>query len=303
MQQKFYACGKLMLTGEYLVLNGALSLAVPTVFGQKMTVNTTPGSGIIHWQAINNRGEIWLEYFLTFCNKIVQSNSDDSQIGFLKKIMEEALILNPEFIHDDKNYKVITELEFPNDWGLGSSSTLLTNIANWAGVDPLTLFQCTLTGSGYDVAVAVENKPILYSISFGKPEWKPVVFDPIFKEELFFVHLKSKQISSKEIKNYQSLSAPEPKVVKRISAISLELTQTTQLMEFESLLNEHETLTASVLGYRTVKERLFSDFGGSVKSLGAWGGDFVLVCGDKNRSYFMDKGYSTIVSWNEMVKI
>jgi len=302
MQQKFYACGKLMLTGEYLVLNGALSLAVPTVFGQKMTVNAIPGSGIIHWQAINSKGEIWLEYFLTICNKIVQSNSDDSQIGLLKKIIEEALILNPEFLHDDKNYKVITELEFPNDWGLGSSSTLLTNIANWAGVDPLVLFKNTLTGSGYDVAVAVENKAILYSISFGKPNWKPVVFDPVFKEELFFVYLESKQVSSTEVKNYQTLSPPEPKVVKRISAISLELTQTTQLTEFESLLNEHETLTASVLGYRTVKETLFPDFKGCIKSLGAWGGDFVLVCGNKNKSYFLNKDYSTVVSWNEMVK-
>ena len=39
MQKKeFYAHGKLLLTGEYAVLDGALSLALPTQYGQRMEV-------------------------------------------------------------------------------------------------------------------------------------------------------------------------------------------------------------------------------------------------------------------------
>jgi hypothetical protein len=50
-----------------------------------------------------------------------------------------------------------------------------------------------------------------------------------------------------------------------------------------------------------VKEVLFSDFPGSIKSLGAWGGDFILVtkAGDTVK-YFERMGYTTIIPWKEM---
>ena len=38
---KFYSNGKLLMTGEYFVLNGALSLALPTVYGQYLEINDT----------------------------------------------------------------------------------------------------------------------------------------------------------------------------------------------------------------------------------------------------------------------
>ena len=37
-KQTFYSNGKLLLTGEYLVLNGAVALAIPTKFGQTLTI-------------------------------------------------------------------------------------------------------------------------------------------------------------------------------------------------------------------------------------------------------------------------
>ena len=36
--QTFYSNGKLLLTGEYVVLDGAKALAVPTRFGQNLIV-------------------------------------------------------------------------------------------------------------------------------------------------------------------------------------------------------------------------------------------------------------------------
>jgi hypothetical protein len=51
-----------------------------------------------------------------------------------------------------------------------------------------------------------------------------------------------------------------------------------------------------------VKERLFDDYFGAVKSLGAWGGDFVLATGDKTTpAYFKKKGYSTVLTYKEMI--
>jgi hypothetical protein len=57
-----------------------------------------------------------------------------------------------------------------------------------------------------------------------------------------------------------------------------------------------------VLETTIVKEALFSDFNGEVKSLGAWGGDFVMVLSDSDpTSYFSSKGFETVISYDEMI--
>jgi hypothetical protein len=53
---------------------------------------------------------------------------------------------------------------------------------------------------------------------------------------------------------------------------------------------------------KTVKEALFPDFKGIIKSLGAWGGDFVLVISKENpNEYFIAKGYETIIPYDQMI--
>ena len=56
---------------------------------------------------------------------------------------------------------------------------------------------------------------------------------------------------------------------------------------------------------QTVKTQYFSDFEGSVKSLGAWGGDFALAASDMNESqisaYFSSKGFNTVISYRDMI--
>ena len=73
--------------------------------------------------------------------------------------------------------------------------------------------------------------------------------------------------------------------------------------EFEELIEEHESIISKITKQETVKSRLFNDYTfGSIKSLGAWGGDFVLVTGTKeNMSYFENKGYHTIITYKEMI--
>jgi hypothetical protein len=67
-------------------------------------------------------------------------------------------------------------------------------------------------------------------------------------------------------------------------------------------MEQHEIIMSDVLETKTVQENLFPDFKGVVKSLGAWGGDFVMVLSKENpTAYFKEKGYPTVLSYEEMV--
>jgi mevalonate kinase len=56
VKQTFSAHGKLMLTGEYVVLDGALSLALPTQKGQRLEVTSIPENEF-HWKSFDVEGK------------------------------------------------------------------------------------------------------------------------------------------------------------------------------------------------------------------------------------------------------
>ena len=58
----FYSNGKLLLTGEYLVLDGAKALAIPTKFGQDLLVEPIQEPELI-WASFTNTGDCWFEAF------------------------------------------------------------------------------------------------------------------------------------------------------------------------------------------------------------------------------------------------
>ena len=57
---RFYSNGKLLLTGEYVVLDGALSLAVPTIYGQSLSIQNIANKGI-SWKSYDCENSIWFE--------------------------------------------------------------------------------------------------------------------------------------------------------------------------------------------------------------------------------------------------
>ncbi len=57
---RHYSNGKLLLTGEYVVLDGATSLAVPTKFGQDLIIEPIKDSQLI-WGSFTHTGECWFE--------------------------------------------------------------------------------------------------------------------------------------------------------------------------------------------------------------------------------------------------
>ena len=298
-----------MLTGEYLVLEGATALAVPTKFGQDLSVEKIKEPQLI-WASFTKAGDCWFEAVfelpkLRLVNATFNSEKEGSAdfiAETLQDILVEARKLNPEFLQSEQGFLVKTNLTFPRDWGLGTSSTLINNIAQWAKVDAFQLLWNSFSGSGYDIANAKYNTPILYGVKNQQPEVKQVDFLPRFSDQLFFVHLNKKQDSKDGIARFKEKRKKIHNEIQLVSEISKQLIQEQKLSEFEKLIQEHEKIISSIIELPTVKERLFPDYFGTMKSLGAWGGDFILATGDKNTPhYFKTKGYTTILSYSDMV--
>jgi mevalonate kinase len=293
-----------LLTGEYAVLDGAKALGLPTKFGQKMVVKRTTSSDLL-WESLDMKGKKWFESTISLFDFSAISTTNQETSDYLQKLLKNAVRLNSEFLSQWNGFKIETQLEFPIDWGLGSSSTLTFLVAEWAEVNPLLLYFKTEDGSGYDVACAFAEGPVEYVNSPDEVSYTEVDFNPKFKDNLFFIHLGKKQSTAQGIKDYLKAVKNKSTLVKSITKITEEIRSVTSLKDFEALLSKHEDLIASHTGFSKVKEQLFPDYSGVVKSLGAWGGDFVLATSDKGddatKEYFAGKGYSTVLKYKDII--
>lgn len=305
----YYSNGKLLLTGEYLVLEGAKSLALPTKFGQNLHVKKNNSPQLI-WRSFTVNKEIWFEavfdlpkFRLLSCSFNSEKEGSAEFIAeTLLDILTEAKRLNSNFLALDHGIEVTTELTFPRNWGLGSSSTLINSIASWAKVDAFQLLWNSFKGSGYDIACAQNDTPIHYQIKEQKPIVDSVIFNPEFKDNLYFVYLNQKQDSKDGIAKFRESNIDYSAQINRISEISDQLITVKSIDVFNSLIVEHEQIISSIIKLQPVKDRLFPDYFGEVKSLGAWGGDFVLATGNQETpNYFKNKGFETILSYSEMI--
>lgn len=304
--KKFRSNGKLLLTGEYVVLDGAKALAIPTKYGQSLKVETNDLNTIV-WKSFNELGEIWFEdEFLIkkASNRLSLKAKNYTEISKrLIQILKATHNLNPEFLNSNQGYNITTHQDFNRLWGLGTSSTLVNNIANWANVDAYKLLEKTFKGSGYDIACAQNNTPITYLLRYSqKPLVEAVSFSPAFKAQLYFVYLNQKQNSRDGIAAYKKNANVDAEVINKMNAITDAMISCDSLSEFEKLIITHEEIVSNLIKQKTIKSRLFKDFNGSIKSLGAWGGDFVLVTSKTNPTdYFNDKGFDTVIPYTEMV--
>ena len=194
MKKTFYSNGKLLITGEYLVLDGAKAFALPTKFGQNLIVEDCESNEII-WTSYDNDESIWFKDTFTFTEIINQSSNENSIRATLLKILQQAYLLNPTYLQEGRGYAVTTSLTFPRDWGLGTSSTLINNIAQWLEIDAFELLKTSFGGSGYDIACAQNNAPITYKIAQDKISVEQVSFEPHFTNCIYFVYLNQKQNS------------------------------------------------------------------------------------------------------------
>ena len=305
--QFFYGRGKLLLTGEYLVLDGAQSLAVPLKVGQSMSVSYSPSfEPVLHWKSFDVEGNLWLEGKFEFWRFNILDENPAPELIELQKILRQARKQNSHFLRDEVDVNVETHLGFPLNWGLGSSSTLIYNIAQWAYVSPFELQFKTMGGSGYDVACAQCEGPILYTKNSTGPHWSPTLFSPIFKNQLYFIYLGQKQNSRQAVARYSECKERvTPELIQEISEITKTMAECQDFAVFEDLCARHETLVGHVLGEPTLKNKLFSDYWGEVKSLGAWGGDFALVTShldeQATQEYFKSKGIDVFLHYTDLV--
>ena len=330
MVQKYYSHGKFLLTGEYLVLKGALALAVPLKLGQSLQVTLADtNTHRFHWIA-SQPEKPW--FSVLFDSETLQplSTDDPTKAEKLSSILNAVRQLKPQaFLGCDLRFR--THLDFDPNWGLGSSSTLIANLARWADVNPYELLKLTFGGSGYDIACATAVQPIYYQLSMSKsafrqaqqptldlpakvpepvegptPMVEPIDFNPPFAEHLFFIYQGQKQSSSKEIKAFLAKANPVDLQtdIEAVSEISRAVQKCDTLDEFAMLMQCHERIISRCIGQEPVQKH-FPDFEGVLKSLGAWGGDFILAATEwtenQVREYFKGKGLEVVFGYKEIV--
>ena len=302
--QSLYSNGKLLLTGEYLVIDGAKALAVPTQKGQALTVNEMGKGSQLIWKSLTYDEKCWLEVNFSLPDFSIEKSSDQNKSNWLQKLLISVRELNPNFLTKSKSIEVKTTLDFPRDWGLGSSSTLINNVAQWAQIDPFSLHFKISNGSGYDIACAKEDSPIVYSTKHEIQTITPIQLEKSFFDQVFFVHLNKKQNSFDAVTSYNDVKTgiEIQECIESLNQITNKFIQADSLKNWEQAMNEHEHLLSNVLEQETIKEKLFPMYPNSIKSLGAWGGDFAMATGTSSDiNYFILKGYDTIVPWKEMV--
>lgn len=311
--QHYYAHGKLLISGEYLVLKGAMGLAVPTKFGQRMDVMDEPGDdNILHWQSFDKSGNKWVE--ATFSKndlQIVKSHNpilDEKAIATLQQILRAIRKKHPSFLQSPGKTSISNHLEFDKNWGLGSSSTLISNLAQYAKTDAFALNTEIFKSSGYDIACAQSSMPLFYKIDDEGIVFDSVHFNPPQPEQMLFVHLGNKQDSKIAVESFLkegNIAKKFANEIEVISEISEALLFCDDFPDFMQLLDEHEEVMQYVLQEEKIKSARFNDFNGVVKSLGAWGGDFILAVADMDTkqiaNYFAAKGYHTQIPFNDMV--
>lgn len=302
MKKTFYSNGKLLITGEYLVLDGAKALALPTKFGQDLTIEETTDQ-TFHWTSYNADGSVWFEEKIPFSVVTSLIPMDEKSVkSTLITILQTAHVMHPKTIALSNGFRVTTTLNFPKNWGLGTSSTLINNIAQWFTINAFELLNKSFGGSGYDIACAQNNTPILYQLINHKPIVKPIVFNPQFTKNIYFIYLNQKQNSKNAIAQYKEKRDKLNNQIDSITKITETVINAKNETCFSEALTFHEEVLSSILETNTVKQKLFPDFNGTIKSLGAWGGDFVMaISADNPQDYFRNKGFLTVLPYKDMI--
>lgn len=299
----YKANGKLLLTSEYFILDGAVGLCLPAKLGQTLQVVQSENT-YSSWQSFNADGSQWLACQFDGALNCLES-TDAAMAQRLMQIFKAAQKLNPEIKVERLHFE--THLQFPNNWGLGSSSTLISLVAQYFSCNPYELLAATFGGSGYDIACATANNPILFNRNNeNQINIQAADFSPPFYENLYFIHLNKKQDSREGIAHYKKLPLSDRlAIIPALNELTNRILHAKDLNHFISLLEKHENLISGNLDLSQIKTLHFSDFSGAVKSLGAWGGDFVLTAShltqEELTAYFNAKGYFTIISYNSLI--
>jgi mevalonate kinase len=282
------ANGKLLLTGEYFVLDGAPSIALTLSFGQTLTV--VP-SDHFQWRCYDMEGQCWFDFESVSMNKE-------------KQLIEE--LIEKIGLNTKASYRFT--IDFDRRWGLGTSSTFLGLISDFTNSNPYELNQYFFKGSGYDIACCFEHQPIIYQVdpNLEIPKVTQTIIPDHIKNCLYFIYTGQKQNSKQAIENYRLRDIDQDQIRQSIEDINAQLlAPSTSSDLWIEQLTEHENLISASLNIPKISETLMKDIPYFTKSLGAWGGDFVMCVTEQNedqvKKTFESKGFKTFFNFNELI--
>ena len=302
--KKFYSHGKLLISGEYLVLKGATALTAPLNFGQSLEIFPSENKNFIWESYVYDK--LWFEAEIDPENYKILKTNDHIVAQRLINILKQVDKLNIDFCKNYKNTKVISSADFDIRWGLGSSSSLISNISYWVNIDPFVLNRSVSKGSGYDVICTRQDGPVFFNKTRQSYFVERVDFKPEYSGQIFFVYIGNKQDSAKSVDQFYSRKKRFTNEIQLISDLSKHIAYSTNITDFKYFIKEHEYIISSVLKKKMLKEERFRDFQGEIKSLGAWGGDFAMVTWEGTKreltKYFEKKYITVIFQFNELIK-
>jgi len=306
MENRYFANGKLLLTSEYLVQKGAKALALPLKKQQSLHVESSEGPNQIRWYAADTK-DFFFKATIDKSSLKIESTNDTETANTLVKIFRAVKTLKPDFFKNDELTNCQAKIGWPIICGLGASSSLISLIAQWTNTDPFELNNQIFKGSGYDIACAWAEKPITYYLEENHPHYLEVDFKPHFEEHILFIHLNRKQTQHPELDRFRKIKDEHLlNEAQTATQLTESIIKCQEITEFIDLIHEHEALISKVIHQTPIKQELFPDFEGEVKSLGFWGGDFIMACSELDvsyiRKYFYEKGFDKTFSLSELIR-
>ncbi|WP_438963085.1 GYDIA family GHMP kinase [Nonlabens sp.] len=301
---KFTAHGKFLITGEYAVLDNVPALAIPLKLNQYLEISSREDD-FFSWKSYDADGSLWFETRLSLelLFNVKPVKIDDDIAAKLIEILQKAIELHPNAIEIIAHgFDAVTTLDFNRKYGMGTSSTLISLIAQWLECDAYELQFACFGGSGYDIACATAGTALVYNYNNAQPAVEFLNWIPAIKQSIFFVYQNRKQNSRDSIAQFNAnLITAELRA--ELSAMPQRfIASSNDLEAFHKTVQRHEAIISSLIGVQPVQEYLFPDYSGVIKSLGGWGGDFMMCTGGKDeRNYFKNCGYEVILEWDEVI--
>ncbi|MEI6898315.1 MAG: hypothetical protein WCL00_00425, partial [Bacteroidota bacterium] len=234
--RSFRANGKLLISGEYLVLLGAKALAFPLKLGQTLRIISNNAQNI-SWKSDDPTGT-WFSCEIAPVTFSTLQTTDPGISTYLEKVLKAARQLNPFF--SPGPIEVITTANYPVNWGLGSSSTLIALVAVWADVDKFRLFRLLANGSGYDIACTDQMDLIFFQLVENIPVTETSLPGKALLENVCFSYLGEKQETASEISSFLAKGKANDEDIERISNLSTSIATEDDPVAFCSMIYEHE---------------------------------------------------------------
>jgi|GEM_PF-2498310 len=298
----YHSNGNLLLTGEYLISQGAEAIALPLKKGHTLAVKPIHGKNILWESVYNHETEIKVR-FTSDDFQIIQTDNENSA-KFIQQVLSKAMDYLPS-LSQLPGYHVKAYHDYPEFLELGCESALIANIANWFNINPYRFTRDISPGLEHGIACARSNKPILYQLTNKYPDYREINLNLPFKEKIYIVYIDHNSDLSDRGKQTQEFH-DHHEVLPKIREINKRIIQSRSLEAFENILLEHDNLLAGLLKEQRLQERIFQEFPGLIKPLNEWNGELNLVTwkGEKNEleEYFAPYNIQTIFSWDELVK-